>query len=102
MACREHGPPHGRLLQGTGSENGVDEFVNKSTLAKKYKIPITTVWKRIQQIVKGKGHCSGGTRKPRVLSQGNCTTTFSLDTLYMYLKFSSEKQVCPSVSQYIK
>ena len=26
-------------------KNGVDKFVNKSTLAKKYKIPITTVWK---------------------------------------------------------
>ena len=41
---------------------GVDKFVNKSTLAKKHKIPITTVWKQICQIVKGKGHCSGGAR----------------------------------------
>ena len=71
------------LMENYYKELAAKNGVNKSTLANKYKIPITTVWKQIQQIVKGKGHCSGGARKPRVLSQGNCTTTFSLDTVHV-------------------
>ena len=50
--------------QQLAANNDDDKAVNKSTLVKKYGIPITTVWKRIKQIVKGKGHCSGSARKP--------------------------------------
>ena len=63
----------------------VDKDVNKSNLVKKYKIPVTTMWKQIQQIVKGKGHCSGGAGKPRVLSKGKW------DKTCMYVNLSSEK-----------
>ena len=39
-------------------------------LAEKYGIPTLTVWKHVNDIVKGTGHCSGGPRKPKVLSKG--------------------------------
>ena len=50
--------------QQLAANNDDDKVVNKSTLVKKYGIPITTVQKRIKQIVKGKGHYSGSARKP--------------------------------------
>ena len=34
--------------QQLAANNGNDKVVNKSTLAKEYGIPITTVWKRIK------------------------------------------------------
>ena len=39
-------------------------------LAEKYGTPTLTVWKRVNDIVKGTGHHSGGPRKPKVLSKG--------------------------------
>ena len=84
------------------AKNSVDKDVNKSNLAKKYMIPITTVWKQIWEIVKEKGHCSGGARKPRVLSEGKWNKTFSLDTLYMYANLSSEKLSTEKVVHQVK
>ena len=39
-------------------------------LAEKYGIPTSTVWKCVNEIVKGTGHCSGGPRQPKMLSRG--------------------------------
>ena len=39
-------------------------------LAEKYGIPTSTLWKHVNAIVKGTGHCSGGPRQPKVLSKG--------------------------------
>ena len=39
-------------------------------LAGKYGIPTSTVWKHVNEIVKGTGHCSGGPRQPKVFSKG--------------------------------
>ena len=39
-------------------------------LAEKYGIPTLTVRKRVNEIVKGTGHCSGRPRQPKVLSKG--------------------------------
>ena len=52
--------------------NATPEFAKPKVkpLAEKYGIPVTTVWKRVNEKVKGIGHKSGGPRHPKVLLKG--------------------------------
>ena len=52
--------------------NAAPEFAKPKVkpLAEKYGIPVTTIWKRVNEKVKGTGHKSGGPRHPKVLLKG--------------------------------
>ena len=72
-------------------KNGLDKYVNKSTLAKKIQ---DTYYHSVDvnpTNSEGKRSLQWRARKPRVLSQGKLNKTFSLDTLYK--KLSSEKLI---------
>ena len=52
--------------------NAASEFpkLKVKPLAEKYGIPVTTIWKHVNEKVKGTGHKNGGPRHPKVLSKG--------------------------------
>lgn len=57
-----------RLLQ---KEGGNKFAVSISKLARDYRLPLTTLWKRVNKHVTGTGHRSGGKNDPKILSKGN-------------------------------
>ena len=58
------------LFCGMAQVCGTDEKVNISEIAKQTTVPVATLWKWIQDKVRGTGHMSGGPRRPKVLMTG--------------------------------
>ena len=53
--------------------NAAPEFAKPKVkpLAEKYRIPVTTIWKRVNEKVKGTGHKSGGQGTPKFFQKVN-------------------------------
>ena len=79
---RSHGTSHMRQKLNQWPEENMAILLNElnaapkfakpkvKPLAEKYWIPVTSIWKCVNEKVKGTGHKSGGPRHPKVLSKG--------------------------------
>ena len=54
-------------------------------LAEKYGIPVTTVWKCVNEKVKGTGHKSSVPRHPKVFSKGRIYACYSVGSSKKFL-----------------
>ena len=55
---------------------GERKHVNVSNIAKQTCVPVTMLWKRVNDKVRGMDHHSGGPRQPKVLTKGRSNLFF--------------------------
>ena len=68
------------LFSRLDAAGGERKHVNISNIAEQTHVPVSTLWKRVNDKVRGMGHCSGGPRQPKVLTKDFfCLLSFSLE-----------------------
>ena len=58
------------LFSRLDAAGGERKHVNISNIVKQTCVPVAMLWKRVNDKVRGMGHCSGGPRQPKVLTKG--------------------------------
>ena len=58
------------LFSRLDAAGGERKHVNISNIAKQTHVLVATLRKRVNDKVRGTGHCSGGPRQPKVLTKG--------------------------------